>query len=103
LTKEFCKISNNSFCAVNGTRGIIQDTDAFQGPYYVCDVNVKSEYCSALFSDGSVNFEEPNPENVTGLLDAEAWRTQAFSPIVVADLEELGSLAGRLFKDFIID
>lgn len=108
LTEEFSKISNNSFCAMNAYRTIIQNTDAYEGPYYVCDVNVKSEYCAALFGSGQNNFNQPDEKDeekikdVTGLVDAEVWRVNAFTDEVVADLESLGSFAGQLFKQGVV-
>lgn len=109
LTSHFATLSNNSFCAMNGSRSIIQDTYTHSGPYYVCDANVKSEYCAALFGSGCNDFNHP-PEaidqdkvnHVTGLLDAEAWRTNTFTEEVIAALEELGSFAGKLFKEGVV-
>lgn len=35
----------------------------------------------------------------SGLVDAEAWRVKAFTPEIISDLEALGSLVGKIFKD----
>ncbi|MFC4655740.1 MULTISPECIES: GAF domain-containing protein [Rheinheimera] len=72
LTAEFAQISNNSTVGLSGKAKIINDVTAYLtagGEYYTCDPKVLSEACLPLLrADGSV----------AGIIDAEAFRRQAY-------------------------
>jgi len=74
LTEEFAEHSNNSTVAMSGAAVIVQDTHAYEGPYYQCSGKVRSEFCLPLFGAAG---------EVIGIIDAECWRPEAFTPEVV--------------------
>src|SRR5258706_7049730 len=64
LTKEFAKKSNNSTVGVSGKAGLIQDIIKHNGPYYVCDTKVQSEFCIPILNKkgsviGIIDIESP--------------------------------------------
>ncbi|KJE95483.1 hypothetical protein CAOG_005932 [Capsaspora owczarzaki ATCC 30864] len=70
LTEEFATLSNNSWVGMNGKAKFVQNTDTYEGPYYICDARVKSELCAPIFSsDGS---------RVLGIIDAESFQDRWF-------------------------
>jgi len=72
LTAEFAQISNNSTVGLTGKAKIINDvTDYVQagGEYYTCDPKVLAEACLPLFNGAG---------QVAGIIDAEAFRRQAY-------------------------
>jgi len=56
---------------MEGKSKLIQDIEAYQGPYYICDGLVMSEMCVPIF----------NPEGkVIGIIDAESHQKNFFTP-----------------------
>lgn len=93
--------SNNSWVALRDRGRVIQDTWALDDeggeegvPYYECSKRVRSECCVPIrATDGTV----------IGIIDAEAWRPNHFTPVRVAevmqvcdDLGQAGLLLGML-------
>lgn len=71
LTASFAKGSNNSTVAMERVVTVIHDTAAGDdGPYYVCDGKVRSEFCAPIVAGSG---------EVIGIIDAEAWRPNHFT------------------------
>jgi L-methionine (R)-S-oxide reductase len=88
LTKEFAAHSNNSTVAMSNTAIYIPNTRSLEDdePYYTCDTKVLSEFCLPIFDKDS---------RVIGIIDAEAWRTNAFSDDVIDSLLEVAVKLGE--------
>jgi len=71
LTESFKEHSNNSWVAMEGRSKLIQDLEAYSGPYYICDGLVNSEMCVPIF-DGE--------GKVIGIIDAESYTKNFFTP-----------------------
>ncbi|MDX3773262.1 histidine kinase [Chromatiaceae bacterium AAb-1] len=78
LTPEFALISNNSTVGLSGKARVINDVSAYLregGEYYTCDPKVQAEACLPLFSQSGT---------IAGIIDAEDFRPQVFTPDAVA-------------------
>lgn len=71
LTKEFAENSNNSTVGLTGKAILVQNTNTYAGPYYMCDQDVQSEYCTPIIDESS--------GAVLGIIDAEAFRPDHFT------------------------
>ncbi len=82
LTREFARQSNNSSVGLSGKAVVINDIEHYLwqqgGPYYQCDSKVLSEACLPIFA--------PDESKVLGIVDAEAWSRNVFSPEIIAKL-----------------
>ena len=70
LNSEFAKGSNNSTVGLTGKAIVVQDTRSYKGPYYTCDISVKSEFCLPIL-DGN--------NHVIGIIDAESFQSSFFT------------------------
>ncbi|WP_105190470.1 MULTISPECIES: GAF domain-containing protein [unclassified Pseudoalteromonas] len=74
ITAEFAATSNNVQVASSGKARIINNVEdyvASGGEYYTCDPKVKAESCLPLYSQEG---------KVVGIVDAEAFSTDFFTP-----------------------
>jgi L-methionine (R)-S-oxide reductase len=87
LTTSFAEHSNNSTVAMTRQTVIIHDVRKISPdePYYTCDGKVRSELCAPILDAAG---------NCIGIIDAEAWRPNHFTPTVIAQIldacEQLG-------------
>lgn len=56
---------------MEGKSKLIQDLEAYSGPYYICDGLVNSEMCVPIFNE---------QRKVIGIIDAESYEKNAFTP-----------------------
>ncbi|MBS3798870.1 GAF domain-containing protein [Pseudoalteromonas sp. BDTF-M6] len=78
ITPEFAATSNNVQVASSGKARIINNVEdyvASGGEYYTCDPKVKAESCLPLYSQEG---------KVVGIVDAEAFSTDFFTPERIA-------------------
>jgi L-methionine (R)-S-oxide reductase len=71
LTENFAQISNNSTVGLTGKVKIVEDVASYAGPYYNCDVKVRSEFCCPILNQEG---------KVIGIIDAESFQPNYFSP-----------------------
>jgi len=63
---------------------------AFRSPYYECSSKVQSELCVPILrSDGTV----------IGIIDAESWQKNAFTPQVTAEIVKVCEDLGKFFPN----
>ena len=88
LTEEFAKNSNNSTVAMTKTAIYISNTRAMTSdtPYYTCDMKVQSEFCLPILDSN---------DQVIGIIDAEAWRPNAFSDTAITFLLDVALKLGE--------
>ena len=77
LSPEFAKNSNNSTVGLTGKAIVVQDVSRYGGPYYSCDISVKSEFCLPIL-DGH--------QKVIGIIDAESFKTHFFTPVKILEI-----------------
>ena len=78
VSKEYAKISNNAFVALSGEGRVINNVEAYVqngGEYYTCDPKVQAEVCLPIIA---------NNGQVLGIIDAEAFTKEVFTPEVLA-------------------
>ncbi len=74
LTREFARHSNNSTVGMTGKAVVVADVGEHVEsgkPYYPCDVDVLSEFCCPILSQGG---------DVVGIVDAESFARDFFTP-----------------------
>eukprot|EP00239_Pterosperma_sp_CCMP1384_P005378 CAMPEP_0197853012 /NCGR_PEP_ID=MMETSP1438-20131217/21932_1 /TAXON_ID=1461541 /ORGANISM="Pterosperma sp., Strain CCMP1384" /LENGTH=221 /DNA_ID=CAMNT_0043467275 /DNA_START=138 /DNA_END=803 /DNA_ORIENTATION=- len=81
LTEEFAKNSNNSTVGLFGKAVLVEDTKTYEGPYYMCDGEVRSEYCTPIV--------HPTSGAVLGIIDAEAFAPNHFTADVVKQIDSV--------------
>lgn len=81
LTEQFAQLSNNSTVGLSGKAIVIESVENFDGPYYECDANVKSEACLPIF--------DSEFEKVIGIVDAESFEDGYFNDEKVAIVAKL--------------
>ncbi|CAM3931982.1 GAF domain-containing protein [Pseudoalteromonas byunsanensis] len=78
VNEQFAATSNNVQVAMSGRGRVINDVPAYVsngGEYYTCDPKVQAEACLPLFD---------NANNCIGIIDAEAFSKDFFTPSVLA-------------------
>jgi L-methionine (R)-S-oxide reductase len=113
LTAPFASGSNNSTVAMTGGCVVIHDVRRMpaDSPYYICDGKVRTEICAPIWAGGVPRAGRPTvsdgdageAEGVIGIIDAEAWRPDHFTPERIAavlqacrQLGEVGLWASEL-------
>lgn len=86
LTKEFAEHSNNSTVGLTGRAVLVQSVAAYQGPYYVCDGRVESEFCLPILRGNTV----------IGIIDAESFNANHFTSQRLADICSVADRLGQL-------
>ena len=80
LEEAFAKRSNNSSVGLSGKAILVQDIDNYRGPYFTCDIQVKSELCLPIL--GVRN-------EVIGIIDAESFRSNFFTDSCVFEIAKV--------------
>ncbi|MCF6434613.1 GAF domain-containing protein [Pseudoalteromonas sp. MMG022] len=78
VNEQFAATSNNVQVVISGHARVINDVAAYVdngGEYYTCDPKVQAEACLPLFD---------NANNCIGIIDAEAFSKDFFTPSVLA-------------------
>jgi putative methionine-R-sulfoxide reductase with GAF domain len=78
VSKEYAKISNNAFVALSGEGRVINNVESYVqsgGEYYTCDPKVQAEVCLPIIDKHG---------QVLGIIDAEAFTQEVFTPEVLA-------------------
>ncbi|MBD1582926.1 GAF domain-containing protein [Pseudoalteromonas sp. S16_S37] len=78
INEQFAATSNNVQVVMSGEARVINDVQEYVacgGEYYTCDPKVQSESCLPLFDSAS---------NCIGIIDAEAFSKDFFTPSVLA-------------------
>ena len=88
VNESFAQISNNSKVALTGEERVVNNVQEFVaqgGEYYTCDPKVKSELCWPILStyEDNKNSTESNTDTeILGIIDAECFETDCFTPEV---------------------
>lgn len=86
LTSAFAKNSNNSVVGLSGKAVVVQSVEAYEGPYYACDIAVQSEFCLPILdADG----------DVLGIIDAEAFTPDFFTNEKLLEITKVAQDLGK--------
>lgn len=91
LTPEFAKNSNNSTVGLSKKAIVVQNVEAYDGPYYTCDKTVQSECCLPIVNEAG---------DLLGIIDAEAFHPDFFTD---ERLLEISKVAFDLGKSKLLD
>lgn len=91
LTEGFARHSNNSLVGLTGRAVLIEDVGQHEGPYYVCDPEVRSECCLPILNARN---------DIVGVLDAESLQVGFFTSDRVLELAQVCVDLGRLDEVF---
>ncbi|CAH9066367.1 hypothetical protein PSECIP111951_03561 [Pseudoalteromonas holothuriae] len=78
INQKFAETSNNIQVVMSGRARVINDVQEYVtngGEYYTCDPKVQAESCLPLFDDAN---------NCVGIIDAEAFSKDFFTPNMLA-------------------
>lgn len=87
LTSEFAKHSNNSTVGLTGKAILVKDVAKYQGPYYECDSEVKSEFCCPI---------KRYNNDIIGIIDAESFRENFFDGKKVLEIAKVSFDLGQI-------
>ena len=91
LTKEFAETSNNSTVGLSGKAVLANSINSHKEdgkPYYVCDIEVKSELCVPIFSKEG---------EVIGIIDVESFKENFFDSETVLKVAIVCALLADVF------